>query len=159
MEKEANKDSSKSEGIKDGTKEGIDIADTGRIFIRNLPFTISEEDLRSLFEPYGQLSEVFIPLDPTLKRSKGFAYVSFVFPGRLLHLIPAQSKPKSEVPEGTDEKMSYKKKKELKQKAEAERADNWNTLFIRADAVGDAISAKYNIKKAISWGKMLIMSL
>lgn len=29
------------------------IAESGRIFIRNLPFTVSEDELQSIFEKYG----------------------------------------------------------------------------------------------------------
>jgi multiple RNA-binding domain-containing protein 1 len=34
------------------------IADTGRLFVKNLPYTCTEEDLRKLFEKFGPLSEV-----------------------------------------------------------------------------------------------------
>ena len=37
------------------------ILKTGRLFIRNLVYGITEADLRGIFSPYGPLSEVFIP--------------------------------------------------------------------------------------------------
>lgn len=37
------------------------ILKTGRLFIRNLVYGITEADLREIFSPYGPLSEVFIP--------------------------------------------------------------------------------------------------
>lgn len=30
----------------------------GRVFIRNLPFTVTQDKLRNLFEKYGEISEV-----------------------------------------------------------------------------------------------------
>jgi len=36
------------------------IADTGRLFVKNLSFSCTEEDLRNLFEKFGPLSEVII---------------------------------------------------------------------------------------------------
>ncbi len=34
------------------------IADTGRLFVKNLSFSCTEDDLRNLFEKFGPLSEV-----------------------------------------------------------------------------------------------------
>lgn len=39
-----------------------DIADSGRLFVRNLPFNVTEADIRSLFSPFGDLSEVIFAL-------------------------------------------------------------------------------------------------
>jgi multiple RNA-binding domain-containing protein 1 len=36
------------------------ISANGRLFVRNLPYTATEEDLRKYFEPYGSLEEVCI---------------------------------------------------------------------------------------------------
>ena len=38
------------------------ILKTGRLFIRNLVYGITEADLREIFSPYGPLSEVFAPI-------------------------------------------------------------------------------------------------
>ena len=35
-----------------------EVSENGRLFVRNLAFTCTEEDLRKLFEPFGPLSEV-----------------------------------------------------------------------------------------------------
>eukprot|EP00957_Ditylum_brightwellii_P030571 2315686-Ditylum_brightwellii.AAC.1 len=48
-----------------------------RLFIRNLPFTTTEEELQTLFQPHGQITECHIPVDD-LKRAKGYAFVKFV---------------------------------------------------------------------------------
>ena len=46
-----------------------------RLFVRNLPFTISKEDLRALFTPYGVVATVMILTDPTTGRSRGCGFV------------------------------------------------------------------------------------
>jgi len=84
-------------------------ADSGRLFVRNIPYTCDEDELRALFEPFGAVSEVHIPvhkharlpapnsepiaeadlsslgeLEPDgeqrLKYNKGFGFVQFLFP-------------------------------------------------------------------------------
>ena len=84
------------------------LLDSGRLFVRNLPYSITEEDITKLFEKYGPLTEVTIPLDKEGSRPIGYAFVTFVFPehavraleeldgsifqGRLLHLMPSKDK-------------------------------------------------------------------
>ena len=42
-----------------------------KLFIGNLPYDISEEELKDLFSQYGEIKEVFAP------RQKGYAFVTF----------------------------------------------------------------------------------
>jgi RNA recognition motif-containing protein len=45
--------------IRQNTNPTIDaIKENGRLFVRNLPYTASEDDLRELFAVYGTLEEV-----------------------------------------------------------------------------------------------------
>jgi len=46
-----------------------------RIFVGNLAFTTSEEDLAQLFHPYGIIDRVQIITDRETGRSRGFAFV------------------------------------------------------------------------------------
>lgn len=141
------------------------IADTGRMFLRNLSYTCTVADLEDLFGKYGQLSEVHLPLDSYTKKIKGFAFITFMFPehavkafseldktpfqGRLLHLIPAHAKPDGkEEPSFVDDKSAFKKQKESDKKRGAQKSQNWNTLFLGANAVAEVMSEKYNIKKS-----------
>ena len=39
------------------------IAETGRLFLRNLAYSASEADLMALLAPYGELREVHLVLD------------------------------------------------------------------------------------------------
>jgi len=45
------------------------------IFVGNLNFNTSEEDLRQLFEAYGQVDRVSIMTDRDTGRSRGFGFV------------------------------------------------------------------------------------
>jgi len=45
------------------------------IYIGNLPFNMGEEDLREIFEEYGEVSSAKIISDKMTGRSKGFGFV------------------------------------------------------------------------------------
>lgn len=59
---------------------GIDVMETGRLFLRNLPFTATDEEIRDEFSRFGEVTEVHVCLDKSTRKSKGFAYVSFEYP-------------------------------------------------------------------------------
>ncbi|KAJ2812690.1 Multiple RNA-binding domain-containing protein 1 [Coemansia furcata] len=142
------------------------IQDTGRLFIRNLPYLATEEDLRAAFEKFGPLSEVHMPISKDTKRPKGFAYVLYLLPehavsayramdnkvflGRLLHVLPGKEKPQER--EAGDLmagfKSDVKKERDAKKRALAGSDFNWNSLYMSADAVADSISERLSISKA-----------
>ena len=45
------------------------------IFVGNLSFNTSEDELRQLFQPYGQVDRVSIMTDRDTGRSRGFGFV------------------------------------------------------------------------------------
>lgn len=48
-----------------------------RLFVGNLPYEVSEAELRSHFAPAGQLYSVFIPIDRATGKPRGFAFIEF----------------------------------------------------------------------------------
>jgi RNA recognition motif-containing protein len=46
-----------------------------RIFVGNLPFSATEDQLRQLFAPHGEVAAVSIVKDKFTDRSRGFAFV------------------------------------------------------------------------------------
>jgi RNA recognition motif-containing protein len=46
------------------------------IYVGNLDFKVDEEDLKSIFEEYGNVSETKIITDKFTGRSKGFGFVT-----------------------------------------------------------------------------------
>lgn len=141
-------------------KESVE--DTGRLYVRNLSYACTSEDLEDLFSKFGQLTEVYLPLDPVLKKHKGFAFVTFVFPehavtamkeldkkifqGRLLHILPGESKP--DRMNHLNHLSSFRARKEEELKEQAKKPATWNTLFLGANAAAEIIAEKFNVTKA-----------
>ena len=48
------------------------------IYAGNLPYTVTEEHLRTLFEKHGQVASVKIIMDRTTGNSKGFGFVEMM---------------------------------------------------------------------------------
>ena len=140
------------------------LSESGRLYVRNLPFSCSEEDLETLFEKYGPLSETHLPLDSTTRKSMGFGFITYMFPehallafseldgsvfqGRMLHILPAKSQINKEFEAKSNAKSSYKKTKEAVDKKLSQTSHNWNSLFMGVNAVADAISEKYGTDKS-----------
>ena len=142
------------------------IAESGRLFIRNLSFLTTEEQLTELFGKFGPLTESTIPLDKTTGKPTGLGFITYMLPehavkayealdgqifqGRLMHILPAKARHTGESGEEKTDKAgsSYKKKKEQKNKEEAGKGHNWNTLFLGANAVADAIADRYAADKS-----------
>ncbi|XP_077377451.1 putative RNA-binding protein 19 [Festucalex cinctus] len=151
--------------LKDDEEEE-DVAESGRLFVRNLPYTCTEEEVKEIFSKHGPLSEVLFPIDNLTKRPKGFAFITYMIPenavaalsqldghifqGRMLHLLPSTvKKEKSESSEaGGPGSSSYKRQMDAKNKASSSSSHNWNTLFLGTSAVADAIAEKYNTTKS-----------
>ncbi|KAM8797513.1 putative RNA-binding protein 19 [Eudromia elegans] len=150
--------------IKPDDEEEEDLSESGRLFVRNLPFTSTEEDLEKIFSKYGPLSDIHFPIDRLTKKPKGFAFVTYmmpehavkayaemdgqVFQGRMLHLLPSTIKKGKKEDANAEESSSYKKQKQAKDKANRASSHNWNTLFVGTNAVADAIAQKYNAPKS-----------
>ncbi|XP_053375079.1 probable RNA-binding protein 19 isoform X2 [Mercenaria mercenaria] len=148
--------------IKNDSEECEGIAETGRLFVRNLAYSCTEEDLEAEFKQFGPLTEVKCPVDSLTKKVKGFAFITYmmpehavraysaldgkVFQGRMLHILPAKEMKDTE--EESTEGSSYKKKKSAKEKASALKSYNWNSLFLGANAVADVLAEKYKTSKS-----------
>lgn len=142
------------------------LAEHGQLFVRNLPFTCSEEALQELFEAHGPLSQMHLHTDGHTGQGKGFAHVRFalgehavtalaaldgtVFQGRIVHVMEARPLLML-LTEGSngdaDKGGSFKRKRKVELKEEAGIGHNWNTLFMRSEAVGEAMAARYDLAK------------
>lgn len=60
-----------------------------KLYVGNLPYTTSEEDLRELFSAYGAPSSVNIVVDRFSGRSRGFGFVEFADAGEAQAAIEA----------------------------------------------------------------------
>ncbi|XP_061134863.1 probable RNA-binding protein 19 [Syngnathus typhle] len=147
-------------------EEVEDVAESGRLFVRNLPYTCTEEDVKEIFSKHGPLAEVVFPIDTLTKSPKGFAFITYmipenavaalaqldghVFQGRMIHVIPSIiKKEKSNSSEaGGPGSSTYKRQKDAKNKASSSSSHNWNTLFLGTSAVADTIAEKYATTKS-----------
>jgi RNA recognition motif-containing protein len=50
---------------------------TKKLYVGNLPFSMTEESLRDLFEQHGQTQSVNVITDRETGRSRGFGFVEF----------------------------------------------------------------------------------
>lgn len=48
-----------------------------KLFIGNLNYRATEQDLETLFSEYGEVQEVAVPVDRATGRKRGFAFVTF----------------------------------------------------------------------------------
>jgi len=138
-----------------------------RLFVRNLPFGTTEEELSDYFSTYGALVECHIPVDDQ-KRNKGFAFVQYAsavdaleaknqldkidFQGRLLHILPAKPAPKQSSSMG-NEHLSWKEKQEFARKEQDTKNGTtsntgWSASFVRGDAVVDNLAERLGLRKA-----------
>ncbi|KAL7541608.1 hypothetical protein ACHAXR_013349 [Thalassiosira sp. AJA248-18] len=136
-----------------------------RLFVRNLPFTTTEEDLFETFSHFGHISSVHIPVDDS-KRNKGYAFITYTqpndaklamdtmdgedFQGRLIHILPARpsaEQTKADAMEN-DPNLTYKERQALARQKEAEKSNKgWSASFLRGDAVVDNISDRLGVSK------------
>ncbi|KAL3895907.1 MAG: hypothetical protein SGCHY_004419 [Lobulomycetales sp.] len=141
------------------------IADTGRLYVRNITYTCTEDELSSLFQVYGPVAQVYIPIDRVSKQSKGYAFVLFLIPehaikayaavngaifqGRVLSISPAREQPQHQRQEDSSA-LSFKDKRQqerVKQATDGSDAKSWNSLFMNPDAIVSAMAEKLGVTK------------
>ena len=53
------------------------MAQQNKLYVGNLPYSVDEAQLRGIFEPYGEISELALIMDRDTGRPKGFGFVTF----------------------------------------------------------------------------------
>ncbi|KAL8832773.1 MAG: hypothetical protein Q9191_000043 [Dirinaria sp. TL-2023a] len=141
--------------------------DSSRLFIRNLPYTTTEKDLREFFDSYdyGSIEEVRLSMNRQTGTGNGYAYVAYMqpeaarcalndlsgtsFQGRVLHIAPAAQRKLGGLDEFAVSKLPHKKQQHIKRKAEAAFSTfNWNAMFMNADAVLSSVSDRLGVAKS-----------
>ncbi|GAA5989764.1 hypothetical protein JCM10908_002310 [Rhodotorula pacifica] len=139
------------------------LLETGRLFLRNLPFTTTSEELEELCLAFGPIQQVHIPMDTKTNQAKGLAYITFVqpadavtafkaldgttFQGRLLHILPAMGRAPKAASGSNDPKSLKQERLELR-KQNAGQAFSWGTLYLNADAAISAVADRLGISKS-----------
>lgn len=187
---ETGEEPSESKSDENGTKEKpcktvkaveadneIDAGETGRLMIRNLAFSVTEEELETVFESFGALSEVHIVRDTKTNKPRGMGFVQFCVPenaakalvsvdgsfhcGRILHVLPARPKPNqvgnkpnafgSGINVTTGSSSTYKTERELAQKDAARTGKDdsaQHALHLSANAVAELAADQHGVSKA-----------
>ncbi|UPR01955.1 multiple RNA-binding domain-containing protein [Chloropicon primus] len=166
-EADAGKEASEREVPKEKSFEEA-VEESGRLFVRNLAYSTTEEEIKELFEQFGVTSEVHLVTNRSTGQSKGFAYVLYMIPedatkaknaldgeifhGRLLHVLYAEKPrekvdPKAVIENKKASTSSYKLQKEEDMKGKAKDSKTWNSLFMRSDTVANWIAEQYNVSK------------
>lgn len=145
--------------------ENAEQTSQSRLFVRNLPFGTTEEELADCFSSFGKVTECHVPMDDQMKNNKGFAFVAFAsaadafqartqldkkdFQGRLLHILPARPPPLA--PKHDDPNLSWKQRQELARKEKetksGEASTGWSASFVRGDTVVDNLADKLGLRK------------
>ena len=60
-----------------------------RLFVGNLPYDATEDEIRTHFSTAGNVSNVFVPIDRETGKKRGFAFVEFNGCGRSSRSDPA----------------------------------------------------------------------
>ena len=60
-----------------------------KLYVGNLPFSVTESDLRSLFQPHGAVASVSVIMDRETGRARGFAFVEMEDAGDAANAIRA----------------------------------------------------------------------
>ncbi|KAI2468724.1 RNA-binding domain-containing protein [Annulohypoxylon bovei var. microspora] len=150
-----------SEETKDGDLDTV--GKTKRLFARNLPYSATEDDLRSYFERYGVVEEVHVPMKDS-SNNRGIGFVLFASPedatnafqadrssfqGRIIHVLPASAKRDHNLDEYSLSKLPLKQQNLIKKRAKAaESRFNWNSLYMNQDAVNASVADRLGISKA-----------
>ena len=58
-------------------KNTIGVSREDTVWVNNLPYAYVEKDLRLLFKDCGEILQVNIPEDRSMKQSRGFAFITF----------------------------------------------------------------------------------
>ncbi|KAI1454530.1 RNA-binding domain-containing protein [Annulohypoxylon moriforme] len=161
-------DESQHSDVDEATTEAKDddldiVSKTRRLFARNLPYSATEDDLRSYFERYGIVEEVHVPMkDSTTNRGIGFVLFASSddatkafqadrssFQGRILHVLPASAKRDHNLDEFALSKLPLKQQNLIKKRAKAaESRFNWNSLYMSQDAVNASVADRLGISKS-----------
>ncbi|GAA5966213.1 hypothetical protein JCM3765_006090 [Sporobolomyces pararoseus] len=168
FEQEEEEEEEKPEEVEEESESDLtiqSILETGRLFLRNLAFSVSEQDLKDLFQKFGQIDQVHLPVDSTTKLSKGLGYITFskpqqavdayksldgtTFQGRLLHILPAigrEAKPERPGTSSGGGNVLKKERMEMRKQVGG-KSFSWASLYLNQNAALSAVADKLGVSK------------
>ena len=145
--------------------DAVDVAETGRLFVRNLSYDCTEDDLKEHFEEIGLVTESTLITDRVTDKNIGTGYITYAssqhallaleqldgtsFQGRMIHVLP--SLPKDEEKASKVKKFnnesSYQNQKYAKQRSNMHSAYNWSTFYIDENQVANVMQERHGVDK------------
>ena len=138
---------------------------SNRLFVRNLSYSVTNEELEPLFSQYGTIKQLHIPLNKHTDQPIGIAFCEFEddvdaqralenldghsFQGRLMHEIPADAQKSYVLDEFDLQQMPLKKQKAIKRRLQAAKQQfSWNSLYMNPDTVLESAAKKIGVSKS-----------
>lgn len=137
--------------------EEVSLVDDKRLFVMNLSYTVTKEELQETFGKYGEIQDIEIPFRKGGRGTPlGLGFIRYAesesaiqafaemdksyFQGRKIHIKPAEKKPekieepyvrptREDLPDAAAQ-SNYKKEKEQILKTNFDDETNWNYLFM-----------------------------
>ncbi|KAF4683354.1 RNA binding motif protein 19 [Perkinsus olseni] len=171
-------DNEEAEGESDAGGEDSDavLMDTARLLLVNLPYIATEDDIKKAFSvvggKFGSIEDVVVLRDEDSKKSRGMAYVTYLFPEHAvrakaemhgkLHIsygflyrfskavfcVSRQLKLDQRSMVERDEKRLSRKQEQLRKRRENAEQHTWNLLFVSANSAVSAAANKLGLTKA-----------
>ena len=70
---------------------GLESVSSSKIFVGNLPFSVSKDRLGNLFSPFGTVRGINLRTDRNTGRAKGFGFITFTSPEEATNAIEAMN--------------------------------------------------------------------
>eukprot|EP01054_Gregarina_sp_Poly1_P010749 Gregarina_sp_Poly_1__10748@NODE_81_length_15589_cov_30_056114_g69_i0_p2_GENE_NODE_81_length_15589_cov_30_056114_g69_i0NODE_81_length_15589_cov_30_056114_g69_i0_p2_ORF_typecomplete_len672_score130_71RRM_1/PF00076_22/2_4e11RRM_1/PF00076_22/1_8e14RRM_1/PF00076_22/9_4e08RRM_1/PF00076_22/5_4e10RRM_1/PF00076_22/2_1e19RRM_5/PF13893_6/0_36RRM_5/PF13893_6/8_6RRM_5/PF13893_6/0_0018RRM_5/PF13893_6/1_2RRM_5/PF13893_6/1_6e07RRM_7/PF16367_5/1_3e02RRM_7/PF16367_5/0_0085RRM_7/PF16367_5/9_8e02RRM_7/PF16367_5/0_0 len=148
----------------------ISAADTGRLRVLNVPFDLTEEEIRAELSRFGAIADLTVPKSETDElHNRGFFFVTFQYPehacvcleamdgkifqGRKLSVEAADFAVRHEKITDTDKVVGSRKKCAAKLQLEEQKREryardaSWNLLFVSAAAAVDILADQLGVSK------------
>ena len=145
--------------------DAVNVAETGRLFVRNLSYECTEDDLKEKFEEFGMVTESTLITDRVTDKNIGTGYITFAnshhallameqldgtaFQGRMLHVLPSLPKDEEKVQKvcKRDDNSSYQAQKYADLRKNKHSSYNWNSFYIGTDQVANVVQERHGVDK------------
>lgn len=150
-----------AEEKKEKTEEKVTKITTPRLYVKNIPYSSTAEQIKAKFEEFGPVEEVSLPASEVPGENRGFAFVKFadiesatkaymtsvIFEGRHLQLAQSEPEPeKKKVDLIPDDDQSFQEKKQ--ERLKRYRPETMNPLIMDKNTIADAIAERIGVTKA-----------
>eukprot|EP00759_Apiculatamorpha_spiralis_P005745 PhF_6_TR13414/c2_g1_i7/m.21365/K14787/MRD1, RBM19; multiple RNA-binding domain-containing protein 1 len=139
---------------------------TERIFVRNLPFSTTEDELRALCARHGTIVDIHIPKTLDTKASKGVAIIKYqrpreaqkaietlhgrMFQGRILGVEEAQEEPAK--PEKGHKSKAEKNKPFVAASTKGNAVGGFSPLYMDTNTIATTMANKLKVDKGVLLG-------